>query len=69
METFNLETLQRMWDTLQDAADAEMPDMELFLDAADALHVCLDRIDYLEQLNTNLRAELQRHRAMETAGY
>ena len=69
MDTFNVETLNRMWDQLQAAADADTPDFELYLDAADALHVCLERIDYLEQLQSNLRAELQRHRSMEGAGY
>jgi hypothetical protein len=33
------------------------------------LQMCLDRIDHLEQIQSNLRAELQRHRAMEGAGY
>ena len=42
---------------------------ELYLDAADALHMCLERINHLEQMQSNLRAELQRQRAMEAAGY
>jgi len=69
MDTFNLDTLNRMWDTLQAAANADDADFELYLDAADALHMCLERIDHLEQIQSNLRAELQRHRAMEGAGY
>jgi hypothetical protein len=69
MDTFNLDTLNRMWDTLHAAAHADEPDMELYLDAADALQMCLDRIDHLEQIQSNLRAELQRQRAMEGAGY
>jgi hypothetical protein len=69
MDTFNLETLNRMWDSLQAAANADDVDFELYLDAADALHMCLERIDHLEQMQSNLRAELQRQRAMEAAGY
>jgi hypothetical protein len=69
MDTFNVETLNRMWDQLQAAADADVPDMELYLDAADALHVCLERIEHLEQMQSNLRAELQRHRSIDGANY
>ncbi len=69
MDTFNLDTLTRMWDTLLAAAEADEPDFELYLYAADALQMCLDRIEHLEQIQSNLRAELQRHRAMEGAGY
>ena len=69
MDTFNLDTLNRMWDTLQAAANADDADFELYLDAADALQMCLDRIEHLEQIQSNLRAELQRQRAMEGAGY
>jgi len=69
MDSFNLDTVNRMWDTLQAAADADEPDFELYLDAADTLHMCLSRIDHLEQIQSNLRAELQRHRSVEAAGY
>ena len=69
METFNLDTMNRTWDLLLAAAKNDEPDMELYLDAADALHTCLERIDHLEQMQSNLRAELQRHRSMEAAGY
>ena len=69
MDTFNLDTMNRTWDLLLAAANADEPDMELYLDAADALMTCLERIDHLEQMQSNLRAELQRHRSMEAAGY
>ena len=69
MDTFNLDTMNRTWDLLLAAASADEPDMELYLDAADALQTCLERIDHLEQIQSNLRAELQRHRSMEAAGY
>ena len=69
MDTFNLDTMNRTWDLLLAAANSDEPDMELYLDAADALHTCLERIDHLEQMQSNLRAELQRHRSMEAAGY
>jgi len=69
MDTFNLDTMNRTWDLLLAAASADEPDFELYLDAADALHTCLERIDHLEQMQSNLRAELQRQRAMEAAGY
>ena len=69
MEKFNVGTMHRMWDSLLAAPDGENPDWELYLDAADALHICLDHIEMLEQLISNLRAELQRQRAMEGAGY
>ena len=69
METFNLDTMNRTWDLLLAAANNDEPDMELYLDAADALHTCLERIEHLEQMQSNLRAELQRQRAMEAAGY
>lgn len=69
MEKFNRDTMNRMWDSLLAAPDADNPDWELYLDAADALHICLEHIETLEQLISNLRAELQRQRAMEGAGY
>jgi hypothetical protein len=69
MDAFNLDTMNRTWDLLLAAANNDEPDMELYLDAADALHTCLERIDHLEQMQSNLRAELQRHRSMEAAGY
>lgn len=69
MDAFNLDTMNRTWDLLLAAAGADEPDFELYLDAADALHTCLERIEHLEQMQSNLRAELQRQRAMEAAGY